>query len=103
MATQLQDIIAKRAELQKTNPNATNVDARKALETQTPATTTVAPVVNTAPISPTTSINQAQREANIANRQANPVAPVTTPVEQVTPIPVPAQSTTPNGSTINAT
>jgi hypothetical protein len=28
----LQDIIAKRAELQKTNPNATNVDARKALE-----------------------------------------------------------------------
>jgi hypothetical protein len=52
MATTLQDIIAKRAELQKTNPNATNVDARKALET-----------------SPTASINQMQYEINKQNRQ----------------------------------
>lgn len=29
----LQEIIAKREELAKTNPNATNVDARKALTT----------------------------------------------------------------------
>ncbi len=41
MATQLQDIIAKRAELQKTNPNATNVDARKALMTPAPTPTPV--------------------------------------------------------------
>ena len=39
MAT-MDEIIAKRNELQATNPNATNVDARKALTPTTPVETT---------------------------------------------------------------
>jgi hypothetical protein len=52
--------------------------------------TPVATPVNTAPISPTTNVNQAQREANIASRQATPVTPVTpvTPAPVATPAPV---------------
>lgn len=54
------------------------------------------PPVNTSPISPTTNVNQAQREANIASRQATP-APITTPAPVVptveTPKPVEASVT----------
>ncbi len=61
MAT-LQDIIAKRKEL---GANATNVDARKALETVAPMPT--APVATTptpAPVTPTTTPNGATLDAN---------------------------------------
>jgi hypothetical protein len=83
MAT-LSEIIAKRQELAKTNPNATNVQARQALmgAPAVPATPT--------PVSPTLSVNQQQQADNIANRQENPIAPVTTPppATPVTPAPM---------------
>lgn len=60
MATQLKDIIAKREELAKTNPNATNVDARKAL-TATPATP---------PIPATTNVMDQMAGKTVAERQA---------------------------------
>lgn len=69
----------------------------------TPVNPVATTPVNTAPISPTTNVNQAQREANIASRQATP-APITpapivptvatpAPVEAtVTPTPTPTQT-----------
>ena len=93
MATQLQDIIAKRAELQKTNPNATNVDARKALES-TP-TPTPSPVPT--PIATPVNVMDQMAGKTVAERQAirsGTPAPTLTPVE-TTPTPTQVTPATP--------
>lgn len=74
----IQEIIAKRAELQKTNPNATNVDARKALMPTTTPTTPVAP-----PTTPTPTVTWVNGE-QFVQAPVDPNTGLSTPTQSVT-------------------
>lgn len=107
MATQLQDLQAKRAELQKTNPNATMLDAKSALSPSPIANAPVAwvaPAITPLPTetpTPTTSVhanwpsateaqNQAIRQQNAQKVQAEIQAGTRPQVgQQATPTQVP--------------
>lgn len=92
----IQEIIAKRKELQATDPKATNIDARNAFQ----------------PVSQTTQANIAQLEANkarvqsqIASGERAAVGTSETPQAGQAPTPPPSpvtSSTTPSGATMSA-
>jgi hypothetical protein len=98
MAT-LSDIIAKREELAKTNPNATNVEARQALmgAPAVPATPTPAPT----PIPSTVNVREQMSGMNVAERQAvrngtvlpTPAPMVQAPVDTTTGLSKPLEAT----------
>ena len=98
MALTLQEIIAKRNELQKTNPNATNVEARQALMANPPTPVVTDTSVPT-PVTPTAQpVIQQMAGMNVQERQAvrneQPATPV--PVVPETPIPEAPTKITPD-------
>lgn len=113
MATQLQDILAKRTELQQTNPGASNIDAMKALNpppppqitpppiapiVPTPIPPTPTPEVNPTPVPPTTNVQEQMAGKTVAERQAIRNGEVTptptpTPTPEVKPTPTPVPPT----------
>jgi hypothetical protein len=105
MATKLQDLQAKRKELQATNPNATMLDAKSALSPianapvawQAPAITPITPA-------PTAPIDNKQVLANNQAKVAWEIANGTRPAvwQQSESLAPPTWTTTPSGATLNA-
>lgn len=87
MAT-IQEIIAKRAELQKTNPNATNIDARKALMPTTTPTATETPTAPTPtnPHAPTVTGIEGQK---FTQAPIDPTTGLSRPLETPAPLTMP--------------
>ena len=93
MALTLQEIISKRNELQKTNPNATNVEARQALIANPPTPVVTDTPVPT-PVTPTAQpVMQQMAGMNVAERQAVRNEQPATPVPVVTETPIPEAPT----------
>ena len=97
MAT-LEQIIAKREELAKTNPNATNIDARKAL-TATPTAPVATPAPTPAtPIAPTVNVMDQMAGKTVEERQAirngQPATPTATPPTPATIVNAPVDPNT---------